>query len=120
MHEGDDLPRVTDSTSMREAIYEMSAKKLGITAVTDSQGLLVGCISDGDLRRMLEKDDSILGRTAGECMTADPLTIDRAQLAPAALKLMEDNRITSLFVCDQARSLEGIIHLHDLWRLDLF
>ncbi|MDH3746272.1 MAG: KpsF/GutQ family sugar-phosphate isomerase [Acidobacteriota bacterium] len=120
MHEGDDLPRVTDSTSMREAIYEMSAKKLGISAVTDSVGLLVGCISDGDLRRLLEKDDALLSKTAGECMTADPLTIDRSRLAPTALKLMEDNRITSLFVCGEEKSLEGLIHLHDLWRLDLF
>ncbi len=120
MHQGDDLPRVTDQTPMRDAIYEMSAKKLGITAVTDASGALLGCISDGDLRRMLEKDDDVLRRTAGECMTSDPLTIGRSELAPAALKLMEEHRITSLFVCGENKSLEGILHLHDLWRLDLF
>ncbi len=120
MHAGESLPQVADSASLRTAIYEMSKKGLGVTAVVDPGGRLVGCISDGDLRRLLEKGDAILDLTAGECMTPDPHTIDPGSLASAALKLMEDHRITALFVCDQSRTLEGVVHLHDLWRLELF
>lgn len=121
MHAGDALPAVTTATPMREAIYEMSKKGLGITAVTDADGRLVGCVSDGDLRRLLQTDDgSILGKTAGECMTRNPRTISGDELAAAALKTMEDHRITSLFVCDETGRLEGVVHLHDLWGLELF
>ncbi len=120
MHGGDDVPRVLATTPMRQAIYEMSSKKMGITAVTNEAGALIGCISDGDLRRLLERDTNPLERTAAECMTSDPHTIAADELASAALKRMEDNRITSLFVCDAERRLEGIVHLHDLWRLELF
>lgn len=120
MHAGDALPRVLTSTPMRDAIYEMSKKQLGITSVTDDRGRLVGCISDGDLRRLLEHDESILRRTAGECMTPNPRTIRGEELAAAALKVMEDHRITSLFVCDGEGRLEGVVHLHDLWGLELF
>lgn len=134
MHAGDALPSVTVSASMREAIYEMSKKGLGITAVV-SEGTeadvgdvgnaeagrrLVGCISDGDLRRLLAADEALLKRTAGECMKPDPRTIAGEELAAAALQVMEANRITSLFVCDPAGRLEGVVHLHDLWRLELF
>lgn len=120
MHAGEALPRVTAATPMRDAIYEMSRKGLGITAVTDEAGTLLGCISDGDLRRLIEHDEGLIRRTAGECMTADPRTISGDELAAAALKTMEDHRITSLFVCDAARRLEGVVHLHDLWGLELF
>ncbi|MFP5286273.1 MAG: SIS domain-containing protein [Thermoanaerobaculia bacterium] len=120
MHAGDDLPRVLASTPMRDAIYEMSRKGLGITAVTDEEGRLLGCISDGDLRRLIEHDEALLRKTAGECMTRNPRTIPGQELAAAALKTMEDHRITSLFVCDGDRQLEGIVHLHDLWGLELF
>ena len=121
MHAGDALPRVAVDTPMRDAIYEMSKKGLGITAVVDQEGRLAGCISDGDLRRLLETEDgTILGRTAGERMTRGPRTIGGAELAAAALKVMEDRRITSLFVCDEAGRLEGVVHLHDLWGLELF
>jgi arabinose-5-phosphate isomerase len=121
MHSGDDLPRVGLDTPMRDAIYEMSRKKLGITAVVDPEGRLAGCISDGDLRRLLQHDDgTILKKTAGECMTVSPRTIPGGELAAAALKTMEDHRITSLFVCDGAGRLEGVVHLHDLWGLELF
>ncbi len=120
MHAGESLPRVTDSEALRTAIYEMSKKGLGVTAVVDSEERLVGCISDGDLRRLLGKGDAILDLTAGEGMTSGPRTIDRGALASAALKLMEDHRITSLFVCDDSGKLEGIVHIHDLWRLELF
>lgn len=120
MHAGEQLPRVDAGTSMREAIYEMSKKGLGITAVTDAEGHLAGCISDGDLRRLLESDEALLTRTAGECAHSAPRTIDAEELAAAALKEMEENRITSLFVTDDEGVLEGIVHLHDLWRLELF
>lgn len=120
MHHGDDLPRVDAGTTMRETIYEMSKKGLGITAVTDRSETLLGCISDGDLRRLLEQGGTSLDRQARECMHPDPLTIDRKELASAALKVMEENRITSLFVCDAEHRLEGVVHIHDLWRLELF
>ena len=121
MHAGDALPRVVEATPMRDAIYEMSKKALGITAVVDGDGRLVGCISDGDLRRLLQTDDgTILRRTAGECMTGKPRTIGGGELAAAALKAMEERHITSLFVCDASGRLEGVIHLHDLWGLELF
>lgn len=120
MHSGDSLPRVALDTPMREAIYEMSRKKLGITAVTDSANRLVGCISDGDLRRLLEKDGQLLEKSAEDCLKKEPRVIHRDELASAALKVMEDNRITSLFVCTEDGELEGIVHLHDLWGLELF
>jgi arabinose-5-phosphate isomerase len=120
MHRGEDVPRVAAATPMREAIYEMSRKRFGITAVTDEEGRLLGCISDGDLRRMLERGEDVIGRSAGECMRPDPHTIDGELLAPAALKVMEDHRITSIFVTGAGRRLEGIVHLHDLWGLELF
>ncbi len=119
MHSGDALPRVHRTTPMRDAIYEMSRKGLGITAVVDEAEHLLGCISDGDLRRLIAKDEGLLRRTAGECMKTDPRTIGPDELASAALKTMEDHRITSLFVCEERR-LQGIVHLHDLWRLELF
>lgn len=120
MHTGDDVPRVTQTTDMRGAIYEMSRKKLGITAVTDDQNRLLGCISDGDLRRLLEQDDDLLKRHAKECMQQHPRTIDGGEMASAALHIMEENRITSLFVTDSDDHLHGIVHLHDLWGLELF
>jgi arabinose-5-phosphate isomerase len=119
MHTGEKLPAVPVGASMRDAIYEMSKKGLGITGVVDDGGRLVGVISDGDLRRLLEKDDQLLQRTAGDCMKPNPRTIDSNELAPAALRKMEEHRITSIFVSDRDRKLEGIVHLHDLWGLEL-
>lgn len=120
MHSGEQLPKVLADTSMRDAIYEMSKKGLGITAVVDGDDRLLGVISDGDLRRALEHDDGLLRRTAGECMRTSPKTISGEELASAALKKMEDHRITALLVCDDAGRLEGVVHVHDLWRLELF
>ena len=120
MHSAEDAARVATGASMHEAIYEMTKKGLGITAVVDDDGRLVGCISDGDLRRLLEKDPDLLQRTAGECMTSGPQVISGDELAPAALKTLEDRRITSLFVCGRDGRLEGIVHIHDLWGLELF
>jgi arabinose-5-phosphate isomerase len=120
MHAGDASPRVTATTPMRDAIYEMSKKGLGITAVTSDEGKLLGCISDGDLRRLLEKDDDPLRKSAGDCMSPAPRTISPDELASAALQRMEKGKITSLFVTDPQGHLEGIVHIHDLWRLELF
>jgi arabinose-5-phosphate isomerase len=122
MHDGPALPRVALATSMRDAIYEMSAKGLGITAVTrsDEDLRLAGCISDGDLRRLFSTDEELLRRTAGDCMNPRPRTIARDALAASALKLMEDHRITSLFICDGEQRLIGVLHVHDLWGLELF
>jgi arabinose-5-phosphate isomerase len=119
MHAGDELPCVAESTPMREAIYEMSRKRFGITAVVDGEGRLAGVISDGDLRRLLERDDDVRQKTAGDCMKRDPKTIAAGELAPVALRLMEEKRITSLFVVDEAGRPAGIVHLHDLWGLEL-
>jgi arabinose-5-phosphate isomerase len=119
MHTGDDVPRVGLATPMRDAIYEMSRKRFGITAVVDGERL-VGVISDGDLRRLLERGEPVLDATAGDCMKRSPRTIPPAELAPAALQQMESLRITSLFVCDADEHLVGIVHLHDLWGLELF
>jgi arabinose-5-phosphate isomerase len=120
MHHGDDLPVVHESTVMRDVIYEMSRKGFGIAAVTNSRGEMLGVISDGDLRRLLERDEQVLRRTAGESLKGNPVTIAGSELASAALQLMEERKITSLFIVDEARRVEGIIHIHDLWGLELF
>ncbi|HUP48862.1 MAG TPA: KpsF/GutQ family sugar-phosphate isomerase [Thermoanaerobaculia bacterium] len=120
MHTGGDIPVVTTSTSMNEVIYEMSKKGFGITAVVNEAGELEGVISDGDLRRLLQKDEQILRKTAGESMKGNPITIGAGELASAALQMMEERKITSLFVPDGAQHVQGIIHLHDLWGLELF
>jgi arabinose-5-phosphate isomerase len=119
MHTGDALPRVTPQTKMPDVIYEMSRKKLGVTAVVVGERL-VGIISDGDLRRLLEKrGKDVMDLTAGEAMTRDPKTIAGAEFAATALALMEEKKITSLMVVDEAGKLEGIVHLHDLWTTEL-
>src|ERR1700689_3508474 len=119
MHTGDSVPRVTPRTTMPDVIYEMSRKKLGVTAVVEGEKL-VGVISDGDLRRLLEKrGKDVLDLTAGECMTAMPRTIGPNEFAATALALMEEKHITSLMVVDKAGKLEGIVHLHDLWSTEL-
>jgi arabinose-5-phosphate isomerase len=119
MHSGDALPRVGPLTKMPDVIYEMSRKKLGVTAVVEGEKL-VGIISDGDVRRLLEKrGKDMLDLTAGECMTENPRTIAAGEFAATALALMEEKKITSLMVVDPAGKLEGIVHLHDLWGTEL-
>ena len=120
MHTGDGVPRVFPATGMSDVIYEMSRKGLGMATVTDSDGILLGLISDGDLRRLLEKSHDPLSFTAGQAMTANPKTIDKGDLATVALARMEALKITSLVVVDEARRVAGVIHLHDLWRTELF
>jgi arabinose-5-phosphate isomerase len=119
MHSGDAVPRVLAETKMPDVIYEMSRKKLGVTTVVDGDKLL-GIISDGDLRRLLERrGKDALELTAGECMTRSPRTILPDSYATAALDLMEQRKITSLAVVDAAGVLQGVVHLHDLWGTEM-
>ncbi len=119
MHSGEAIPRVTSQTKMPEVIYEMSRKKLGITTVVDGDKL-VGVISDGDLRRLLERrGKEALDLTAGECMIGGPKTISPDEFATKALNIMEEKKITSLAVVDTAQRLVGIVHLHDLWGTEM-
>src|ERR1700682_2327255 len=120
MHTGDAVPSVLPTTSMHDVIYEMSKKGFGITAVTREDGVLQGVISDGDLRRLLQKDESILRKTAADGMNGTPLTIDGGELASVALHVMEEKKITSIFIAGAENRLEGIIHLYELWGLELF
>jgi len=115
MHSGDAVPRVAPATRMQDVIYEMSRKGLGLTTVVEGEKLL-GVISDGDLRRLLEhRGKDILDLTAAECMTRNPKVIHRDEFAVTALNTMEQKKITSLVVVDGNGRLEGIVHLHDLW-----
>ncbi|MFA6955498.1 MAG: KpsF/GutQ family sugar-phosphate isomerase [Thermoanaerobaculia bacterium] len=120
MHAGDAIPLVKFDTPMRDVIYEMSKKGFGIAAVANADGSLRGVISDGDLRRLIERDEAILQRTGGECCNTNPLLISADELASAALQVMEERKITSLFILGEGRRVEGILHLHDLWGLELF
>jgi len=123
MHSGDAVPRVTAQTTMSDVIYEMSRKKLGMTTVVEGDRLL-GVISDGDLRRLLERrGKDALDLTAQDCMTTDPKTIGPQEFAATALARMEEMKITSLVVVDAVASndhrLRGIVHLHDLWGTEM-
>jgi arabinose-5-phosphate isomerase len=119
MHSGEALPCVAPETKMPDVIYEMSRKKLGITAVVEGKKL-VGIVSDGDLRRLLEKrGKDVMDLTAGEAMTRSPKTIAASEFAASALALMEEKKITSLMVVDDSGKLEGIVHLHDLWGTEM-
>jgi arabinose-5-phosphate isomerase len=119
MHAGDAVPVVAPSTPMTDVIYEMSSKKLGMTTVQE-EGRLRGVISDGDLRRLLEREGgAALSRTAGEAMNAAPKTIGAEELAAKALAILEERKITSLIVVDDEMRVEGVVHLHDLWGVEL-
>jgi arabinose-5-phosphate isomerase len=119
MHAGDAVPVVAPSTAMTDVIYEMSSKKLGITTVQE-RGQLRGVISDGDLRRLLEREGgAALSKTAGEAMNDHPRTIAAEELAATALAILEERKITSLVVVDAAGTVEGVLHLHDLWGVEL-
>ena len=119
MHSGDAVPRVSANTHMNDVIYEMSRKGLGVTAVVEGNKLL-GIISDGDLRRLLERrGKEVMDLTAGECMTRQPKTIRSGEFATAALNIMEQKRITSLVVLDEKDRVAGIVHLHDLWETEM-
>jgi arabinose-5-phosphate isomerase len=117
MHKGGQIPQVAPDASMAVVLNEMTSKKLGMTCLLDSQQHLVGVITDGDLRRkMQEYGQAVLNKKARDCMTSDPLVVDKEDLATKALHLMEENRVTSLVVTSGKGRVAGIIHLHDLWR----
>ena len=119
MHSGEALPRVAPGTPMSDVIYEMSRKALGMTTVVEGEKL-VGLISDGDLRRLLERHGKhVLDRTAGECMTRSPQVVAPDMFAIAALDIMEQKKITSLPVVDASGKLQGVLHLHDLWGTEM-
>jgi arabinose-5-phosphate isomerase len=120
MHAGDALPRVYADTPMPDIIHEMSRKGLGMTTVLELDGRLAGIVTDGDLRRLMEKHrGATLEMTAGACMTRNPQTIGPHVLASEALNLMEKRKITSVVVVDEAKGVLGVVHLHDLWTLEL-
>lgn len=121
MHTGDQIPKVPVEARMDEVIYEMSRKGLGVTSVVETGDRLVGVISDGDLRRLLQRErEQVLSRSAGQCMTRDPQTIAPDELATRALNIMEQRKITSLMVTDASGRIIGIVHLHDLWGTEMF
>jgi arabinose-5-phosphate isomerase len=114
MRTGERVPRVSPDTPMTETIHEMSRKMMGLTAVVNGTGRLVGVISDGDLRRLVERDPKLLSRAAGDCLHTNPRTIGADELASTALARMEEWKITSLFILDENSRLSGALHMHDL------
>ena len=120
MHAGDALPSVGPETPIPDVIYEISRKKLGLAVVLDGARKLLGIVTDGDLRRLMEKrKKEALDLRAADCMTRNPVTLARNELAATALRLMEERKITSVIVVGPARNVEGVVHLHDLWTLQL-
>jgi arabinose-5-phosphate isomerase len=120
MHAADALPRVSLETKMPDVFHEMSAKKLGMTTVLAPDGKLAGIITDGDLRRLMEKQGgATLSLSAGDAMTRNPQTIGPHVLASEALNAMEKKKITSIVVVDESQKVVGVVHLHDLWTLEL-
>lgn len=115
MHVGEAVPIVSEETPMADAILEMTGKRLGATTVVDAAGRLSGIITDGDLRRALQKDRQVFRKVAREVMSLNPKTIGRSELATKALEVMERHAITQLIVVDDRRPA-GIIHLHDILR----
>jgi arabinose-5-phosphate isomerase len=120
MHSGAGLPRVASNTAMPDVFHEMSAKGLGMTTVLETDGRLAGILTDGDLRRLMEKHrGAVLEMRAADGMTKTPQTIGPHVLASEALNLMEKKKITSVVVVDEGRRVLGVVHLHDLWTLEL-
>lgn len=121
MHAADAAPVVLLSTPMADVFHEMSSKRLGMTCVVDDESRgLAGVFTDGDLRRLMLRNPNVLALTAGEVMTPNPVTIARELLAVEALKIMETHKITSIVVVDARHVVEGVVHLHDLWRTQMF
>jgi len=118
MHGGDALPVVQLHTAMRDVIYEMSRKGLGMTSVLEKDGTLAGIITDGDLRRKMSSAN-VLELTARDVMSINPVTILQDTLAVEALAMLESRKITSIVVVDAGRRVEGVVHLHDLWRTEM-
>jgi arabinose-5-phosphate isomerase len=122
MHSGKQCPIVHTHTRMRDVIYEMSSKGLGMTCVVDGDDALLGIITDGDLRRRMERGAEILDLTAGDVMTRHPIAVSPDTLAAEALNIMEQRKITAIVVANahQSGHVAGVVHIHDLWRLELF
>lgn len=121
MHKGQHIPSVSPGTSIQLVLNEMSQKQFGMTCIIDKNRTLLGIITDGDLRRKLEQyGQNLLHKTAGDCMTVNPLVIDKDALATEALNIMEEKKVTALVVKNKHNQVEGIIHLHDLWRTEMF
>ena len=121
MHTGAGCPVVHSSTPMQEAIAEMSSKTFGMTCVVDEGGALVGVITDGDLRRQIEKGVDVRGLRAVDVMTRGPISVQPSTLGAEALNIMETRHITSLVVVDgPSNHVAGVVHLHDLWRTEMF
>jgi arabinose-5-phosphate isomerase len=120
MHDGEGLPVVTETTSMHETVEVMSRKRLGMTCVVNDEGRLAGVVTDGDLRRRMLGVAQPLDGVAADAMTASPVTISPDAVAAEALRIMEQRKITSLAVVDADGRLAGVVHLHDLWRTELF
>jgi len=120
MHSGENAPLVRVGTPMREAIRSMSDRKLGMACVVRQDGTLAGVITDGDLRRHLGRGEDLLSMTVDAVMSRDPFTIGRQELAVSALNVLEARKITSLVVVDAQNRVEGVLHIHDLWRTQLF
>ena len=120
MHTDSQMPTVRPLTPLPEVVATMSAKGLGMTCVISEDGKLMGIITDGDLRRCLSEQTDLMALTAGNIMTRSPVTIAESALAAQALNLMEERRVTSLVVVDRDNRVSGVVHLHDLWRTELF
>jgi arabinose-5-phosphate isomerase len=121
MHAGKHCPIVRADTGMQDVIYEMSSKGLGMTCVVDGADALLGIITDGDLRRQMEKGADVRRLTAADVMTRDPVSIPKTTLAAEALNIMEGRKITSIVVVDgQSKCVAGVVHVHDLWRTEMF
>ena len=120
MHTGADCPAVSPGTGMQDVLAEMSRKRLGMTCVVDDDGILLGVITDGDLRRHIEKGSDVRRLRAADAMTRGAVSVRRRTLAAEALNIMETRHITSIVVDDESRRVAGVVHLHDLWRTELF
>lgn len=116
---GDRIPKVFEETSLKDVIFEITSKRLGTTTVVDEKGFLTGIITDGDLRRLLERTMDLKGLKASDVMTRNPKVIKEDYLASFALQQMENFKITSLIVVDDSNRPIGIVHLHDLINLGL-
>jgi arabinose-5-phosphate isomerase len=119
MHAGTAIPRVPVDAPMPQVIHEMSDKRLGMTCVVDRDGVLLGIVTDGDLRRHMTPGSALLDQQARDVMTTSPVTISRGMLAVEAIRLMEQRKITAIVVVDSTRGVEGVVHLHDLWRTQM-
>ena len=121
MHSADALPLVPITAKMPDVIYEISKKGLGMTTVVDGEGRLAGILTDGDLRRLMQqRGAATMDLVVGDCLSKSPQTLSPGELAGSALRIMEERHITSLVITDAARKPLGVVHLHDLWTLELF